>query len=96
MRAAFIWFIEDLIFPGDTAKIGNCQIRKADKENEYDDGSHGNDFIPESATNFSRLAASTLIKYRLALPKNRKRLDQIHIEHGLDRGKKFARVPDQT
>lgn len=34
-------------------------------------------------------------KYRFGIPKDGQRLEQIHIQHRLDGGKEFARVPDQ-
>lgn len=43
MRTALIGIIEDLVFPGKTAKISNAPIREGSEKDKYDDEGHRND-----------------------------------------------------
>ncbi len=108
MRTAFIWLIEDLIFPGDAAEIGHGQIGQDGKEDEYDDGNHEDDCKREfekgrlnGSTHFwyalsMKSLFLTTTKYGLRPPENRKWLEQVHIQHRLNGRQHFARVPDQS
>lgn len=43
MRTALIWFIKDLIFPGDTAEIAHTPVSEKGEKYEYDGEGHGDD-----------------------------------------------------
>jgi hypothetical protein len=40
MRAALIWFVEDLIFPGNATKIEDAQVGQNGEEDENNDEGH--------------------------------------------------------
>ena len=49
MRTAFIWVIEDLVFPCEAAEIRHTKIGERGQEDEHDDEGHGDDCTAWSA-----------------------------------------------